>query len=100
MGMPERHRGLGPPQAKRNQIPGPVVGEQQTTRRREQAGTTATCSLEAILPRELSRLIVDRGDRGPKRSHDILLAASEPDAHARTLVSQVIHRVASPPNAI
>src|SRR5712692_4949141 len=61
LGMPERHRGPPPPQAKGNQAPGSVVGEQQTARRREQPGATST-SLEAILPRELSRLIIDRDD--------------------------------------
>src|SRR5216683_2782637 len=30
VGVPERHRGLRPPQAKSNQIPGPAVGEEQT----------------------------------------------------------------------
>src|SRR5712671_2549668 len=93
LGMPERHRGPPPPQAKGNQAPGSVVGEQQTARGRDQPGATSTCSLEAILPREFSRLIIDRGDRGPKRHDDILLAASQPHEHARILIRQVIHRV-------
>src|SRR2546422_11636729 len=60
MGVPERHGRLPPPQAKSNQTPGPVVGEQQTARRREQtadAAKSASCSLEAIFPGELSRPI-------------------------------------------
>src|SRR5207247_9744921 len=71
MGVPERHGRLPPPQAKSNQTPGPVVGEQQTARRREQtadAAKSASCSLEAIFPGELSRTIIDRGARACDRS--------------------------------
>src|SRR5438105_950642 len=91
LGMPERHRGPPPPQAKGNQAPGSVVGEQQTARRREQTG--ATSAGEPVFPSELARPVIDRDDGRAERSHDVLLAASQPHEHARILVRQVIHRV-------
>src|SRR5205814_9529827 len=91
LGMPERHRGPPPPQAKGHQAPGSVVGEQQTARRREQPGATAAG--ESVFPSELAGLVIDRDDGRAERSHDVLLAASQPHEHARILVRQVIHRV-------
>src|SRR5207237_6988990 len=73
-----------------------VVGEQQTPRGCEQTGGTAVaapCSLEAIFPGELSRLVIDRGDGRTERSDDILLAASQPYHHAWVRRCQVVHRV-------
>src|SRR5713101_6570153 len=91
LGMPERHRGPPPPQAKSHQAPGPVVGEQQTARRREQTG--ATSAREPVFPSELAGLVIDRDDGRAERSHDVLLAASQPHEHARILVRQGIDRV-------
>src|SRR3989454_12379000 len=75
LGMPERHRGPPPPQAKGHQAPGSVVGEQQAARRREQTGTTAAG--EPVFPSELARLVINRDDARAERSYDVLLAASE-----------------------
>src|SRR5207245_8011668 len=89
-------KALCPLQAKSNQIPGPVVGKQQTARRCEQTSATtksARRSFEAISPGDLSRLVIDRGDMGSERSNNILFAPAEPDEHARIFVRQVVHRV-------
>src|SRR5881392_1249335 len=78
LGMPERHRGPPPPQAKGDQAPGSVVGEQQTARRREQTGAATAPAREAVFPGELASLVIDRDDGSAERSHDVLLAASQP----------------------
>src|SRR5690349_15088553 len=96
LGVPQRHRGPPPPQAKGDYAPGSVAGEQQTARRREQTGSATAPTREVVFPRERARLVIDRDDGTTERSHDVLLAASQPHEHAWIFVRQVIHRVDLP----